>query len=138
MANEIERRIPFRRVLKQSIERVMQAGAEGVKVSVSGRLNGADIARRETLSDGKIPLTTLRADVNYAMYRANTIYGVIGVKVWINRGELTVDEDEDTPKDVVRESQKTEKLPRRRKSLAKKARETKKMEINKLESKSQS
>ncbi len=87
MARDIEKRMPFRRVLKQAVERVMKAKAEGVKVSVAGRLNGADIARRETISQGKIPLTTLRADVDYALVEANTIYGVIGVKVWIYRGE---------------------------------------------------
>ncbi len=88
MAQDIEKRMPFRRVLKQSIERVMKAGAKGVKVSVAGRLNGNEIARRETLSDGKIPLQTLRADVDYALHEANTIYGVIGVKVWIYKGEV--------------------------------------------------
>ena len=88
MAQDIEKRMPFRRVLKQSIERVMKAGAKGVMVSVAGRLNGNEIARRETLSDGKIPLQTLRADVDYALHEANTIYGVIGVKVWIYKGEV--------------------------------------------------
>lgn len=88
MASEIERRIPFRRVMKQAIERVMKAGAQGVKISMAGRLNGADIARTETLSDGKVPLITLRGDVDYATIRANTTYGVIGIKVWIYRGEV--------------------------------------------------
>ncbi len=88
ICNDIERRIPFRRVMKQSIERVMKAGAKGVKIQLSGRLNGVEIARRETLSQGKIPLITLRSDVDYALFEANTIYGVIGVKVWIYRGEV--------------------------------------------------
>lgn len=84
---EIERRIPFRRVMKQAIERVMAAGAQGVKMNMSGRLNGAEIARREVLSLGKMSLITLRSDVDYALMEAQTIYGKIGVKVWIYRGE---------------------------------------------------
>jgi small subunit ribosomal protein S3 len=85
---ELERRMPFRRVLKQSIERVKKAGALGVKVAVSGRLNGAEIARREWLGWGKIPLTNLRADIDYAQDFAQTIAGTIGVKVWIYRGDV--------------------------------------------------
>lgn len=85
---ELERRMPFRRVLKQSIERVKKAGALGVKVAVSGRLNGAEIARREWLGWGKIPLTNLRADIDYAQDSAHTIAGTIGVKVWIYRGDV--------------------------------------------------
>ena len=88
MVVEIERRIPFRRVMKQGIERVMKAGAQGVKVIMSGRLNGVEIARRENLSAGKVPLITLRSDVDYALVEAQTIYGKIGVKVWIYRGEI--------------------------------------------------
>jgi small subunit ribosomal protein S3 len=85
---DVERRMPFRRVMKQSIERVMKAGAKGVKIQLSGRLNGVEIARRETLSQGKIPLITIRSDVDYALFEARTIYGAIGVKVWIYRGEV--------------------------------------------------
>jgi len=88
MASDIERRIRFRRVMKQSIERVMTAGAQGVKVQMAGRLNGAEIARTETLSKGKIPLITLRSDVDYAFVEARTIYGKIGIKVWIYKGEI--------------------------------------------------
>jgi small subunit ribosomal protein S3 len=88
MAAEIERRMPFRRVMKQTIERVMKAGAKGVKVSMSGRLNGAEIARREKLFAGTIPLITLRSDVDYANVEAQTTYGKIGIKVWICRGEV--------------------------------------------------
>lgn len=88
MIQDIERRLPFRRVLKQTIERVERAGAKGVKVSVSGRLGGAEIARRETLFRGKIPLHTLRADIDYAQGVAKTTYGAIGVKIWIYRGEV--------------------------------------------------
>lgn len=85
---ELERRMPFRRILKQTIERVKKAGALGVKIAVSGRLNGAEIARREWLAWGKIPLANLRADVDYAQDFAHTIMGAIGVKVWIYRGDV--------------------------------------------------
>lgn len=85
---DLERRLPFRRVLRQTIERVERAGAKGVKVSVSGRLGGAEIARRETLGSGKIPLHTLRADIDYAAGMARTTYGAIGAKVWIYRGDI--------------------------------------------------
>ncbi|MDD5043593.1 MAG: 30S ribosomal protein S3 [Patescibacteria group bacterium] len=88
MVADLEKRIPFRRVMKQAIGRVEKAGAIGVKVTVSGRLNGAEIARTETLSVGKIPLHTIRADIDYASDIAQTIYGVIGVKVWICKGEI--------------------------------------------------
>jgi small subunit ribosomal protein S3 len=87
IAKDIENRMPFRRVMKQTIERVMKAGAKGIKISVSGRLNGAEIARTEKLSQGKIPLITLRSNVDYVGRRAQTIYGTIGVKVWIYKGE---------------------------------------------------
>lgn len=88
MINDLEKRIPFRRVLKQTVERVRKAGAQGVKVMVSGRLNGAEIARREMLVSGKLPLQNLRADIDYACDAARTIYGAIGVKIWIYRGEI--------------------------------------------------
>lgn len=86
--SDLERRMAFRRVLKTNIERVKKAGALGVKIAVSGRLNGAEIARREWLYWGKIPLTNLRADVDYAQDFAHTIAGAIGVKVWIYRGDV--------------------------------------------------
>lgn len=85
---DLERRMAFRRVLKTTIERVKKAGALGVKIAVSGRLNGAEIARREWLYWGKIPLTNLRADVDYFQDFAQTITGAIGVKVWIYRGDI--------------------------------------------------
>lgn len=85
---DIEKRIPFRKVIKQVISKVEKAGAQGVKVMISGRLNGAEIARREKFSSGKVPLHTLRADVDYSRGAAHTIYGAIGVKVWIYKGEV--------------------------------------------------
>lgn len=90
IAKQLERRIPYRRALKKSIQSVRQAGAPGVRIQVSGRLNGAEIARREWYKEGVIPLQTLRTDVVYAHGRAETTYGAIGVKVWINRGEYVV------------------------------------------------
>jgi len=88
MIADIEKRIPFRRVMKQTISKVERAGSKGVKVIVSGRLDGAEIAREEMLALGKIPLHTLRADIDYAGGRAATIYGAIGIKVWIYKGEI--------------------------------------------------
>lgn len=88
MVSDIERRLPFRRVLKSTAERVEKAGAKGVKLEVAGRLNGAEIARTETLSRGSVPLQNLRADIDYAVGTAKTIFGTIGVKVWIYRGEV--------------------------------------------------
>lgn len=92
VVEQLERRFPYRRILKQSVSRAMQAGALGVRVLVAGRLNGADIARSEWLSEGNVPLHTFRADISYAQRTAHTTYGTIGVKVWINRGDLTTDE----------------------------------------------
>lgn len=86
-ASEIEHRKPFRRVMKMAIERVMAAGAKGIKIKMSGRLNGVEIARREVLGAGKMSLITLRSDVDYAFTEAQTIYGKIGIKVWVYHGE---------------------------------------------------
>lgn len=88
IAADIEKRLPFRRVMKMAIDRSLKAGALGVKVVVSGRLNGAEIARREMIAQGKIPLHNLRADIDFATVPAFTIWGAIGVKVWVNRGEV--------------------------------------------------
>ncbi len=85
---DLEKRMPFRRAIKQSAERVKRAGAKGVKIMVAGRLNGVEIARTEKVIEGNLPLHTLRADIDYALKPANTIYGVIGVKVWIYKGDI--------------------------------------------------
>jgi small subunit ribosomal protein S3 len=87
IAKQLERRIPFRRAMKKALQQTKDAGALGIKVQVSGRLGGAEIARTEWYIEGSIPLHTLRADIDYAMGRAETTYGSIGIKVWINRGE---------------------------------------------------
>lgn len=89
MAGQIERRLPYRRVIKQTIDKVIQnKEVEGVKVMVKGRLNGAEIARKEWLKKGRIPLQTLRSDIDYAQATAYTTYGTIGIKVWIYKGEI--------------------------------------------------
>lgn len=89
VAESLEKRSPFRRTIKQAIERTMQnKAAQGIKIAVSGRLDGAEMARTEWLSQGKIPLQTIRADVDFAKYNAHTTYGVIGIKVWIYKGEI--------------------------------------------------
>ena len=89
VADQLERRIAFRRAIRQAITRTMQAGAEGIKIACSGRLAGADIARAEKAMEGRVPLHTLRADIDYGLAEAATEYGIIGVKVWICRGEVT-------------------------------------------------
>jgi small subunit ribosomal protein S3 len=88
MIGELERRMPFRRVLKTHLDRIQKAGAKGAKIMVSGRLNGADIAREEKVSWGKVPLQNLRADIDFSSGPARTIFGTIGVKVWIYRGDV--------------------------------------------------
>jgi len=92
IVDQLEKRIAFRRAMKQAIMRTMKAGARGVKVQVSGRLGGAEIARTERSADGKVPLHTLRADIDYANVEAFTTFGRIGVKVWIYRGEVLPDQ----------------------------------------------
>ena len=88
IASQLERRVMFRRAMKKAIQNAMRAGAKGIKVEVSGRLGGAEIARSEWLREGRVPLHTLRADIDYALSEAVTTYGVIGVKVWIFKGEV--------------------------------------------------
>lgn len=95
IAEALVRRVAFRRAMKQAVQRAKKSGAKGIKVACSGRLAGADIARTEWTSEGKVPLHTLRADIDYGFYEADTTYGKIGVKVWIYRGEiLSTDQNE--------------------------------------------
>lgn len=97
IAQQIEKRVMYRRAMKRAIKSVMAAGAKGVKIKVSGRLAGAEIARSEWYKEGRVPLHTLRADIDYALAEAKTTYGIIGVKVWIFRGEiLGIKENETT------------------------------------------
>jgi len=96
---DIEKRIPFRRAMKQAIGKVEKAGAKGVKVEIAGRLNGVEIARSEKLLSGKVPLHTIRADIDYANVEAFTLYGVIGIKVWIYRGDIFKAKKEESSKE---------------------------------------
>jgi small subunit ribosomal protein S3 len=100
IAQQLERRIMFRRAMKRAVQTAMRLGAEGIKVHVSGRLNGAEIARSEWTREGRVPLHTLRADIDYGFAEARTTYGVIGVKVWIFKGEVFGDspQEEAAPK----------------------------------------
>lgn len=88
IASQLERRVMFRRAMKRAVQNSMRAGAKGIKVEVSGRLGGAEIARTEWYREGRVPLHTLRADIDYSIVRAETTYGCIGVKVWIFKGEI--------------------------------------------------
>ncbi|BAZ03988.1 30S ribosomal protein S3 [Calothrix sp. NIES-3974] len=88
IAQQLERRVSFRRVVRQAIQRAQKAGVQGIKVQVSGRLNGAEIARTEWTREGRVPLHTLRADIDYSYVTAKTIYGILGIKVWIFKGEV--------------------------------------------------
>ena len=97
VADQLERRVMYRRATRQAVMRSMQAGARGIKVMVSGRLGGAEIARREKVMDGRVPLHTLRADIDYGLAEANTTMGRIGVKVWIYRGDVLKEPARDQP-----------------------------------------
>ena len=88
VAEQLENRIAFRRAMRGAMQRAMRAGAKGIKIQVAGRLNGADMSRIESYSDGTVPLHTLRADIDYSWDEAHTTYGVLGIKTWIYRGEI--------------------------------------------------
>lgn len=94
IAQQLERRVSFRRVVRQAIQRAQRAEVQGIKVQVSGRLNGAEIARTEWTREGRVPLHTLRANIDYAYRTAKTIYGILGVKVWIFKGEIIPGQEE--------------------------------------------
>ena len=88
VASQLERRVMFRRAMKRSVQNAMRQGAQGIKIQVGGRLGGAEIARSEWYREGRVPLHTLRADIDYGTYEAHTTYGVLGIKVWIFKGEI--------------------------------------------------
>jgi small subunit ribosomal protein S3 len=88
IARQIQKRVAYKRAIKKAISTAMRMGAEGIKISISGRLNGAEIARTETFKEGRVPLHTLRADIDYALATSHTTYGTIGVKTWICKGEI--------------------------------------------------
>ena len=106
IASQLERRISFRRAMKGCIGRSMRLGAKGIKTKVSGRLNGADIARSEEYHDGTIPLQTLRADIDYGFAEAATTYGRVGVKVWLYKGEVLNDNRGERPERPRREDRR--------------------------------
>lgn len=95
IAQQLERRVSFRRVVRQAIQRAQRAEVQGIKIQVSGRLNGAEIARTEWTREGRVPLHTLRADIDYAYRVARTIYGILGIKIWIFKGEIIPGEEAD-------------------------------------------
>ena len=99
VADSLVRRMPLRRAMKQALQRAKRAGAKGMKIAISGRVAGADIARTEWASEGKVPLHTLRANIDYGFYEADTTYGKIGVKVWIYNGEVLPEEKRSTKKE---------------------------------------
>ena len=98
IATQLERRVAFRRAMKEAVSRGMRMGAQGIKVHCSGRIGGAEIARSEWYREGRVPLHTLRADISYGLAEAKTTYGVIGVKVWVFRGEILTRHEEDQQK----------------------------------------
>ena len=104
VAQQLERRIMFRRAMKRAVQNAMRQGAGGIKIQVGGRLNGAEIARVEWYREGRVPLHTLRADIDYGFAEAFTTYGAIGVKVWIFKGEIF---DKDEPKIDAEEAKKS-------------------------------
>lgn len=100
IAQQLERRVMFRRAMKRAVSSALRLGAKGIKVSVSGRLGGAEIARREVYREGRVPLHTFRADIDYGTAQAKTTYGIIGVKVWIFKGEVIPGKEEPTAHEV--------------------------------------
>ena len=108
---QLERRVSFRRVVRQTIQRAQRAGVEGIKIQVSGRLNGAEIARTEWTREGRVPLHTLRANIDYAYKTAQTTYGILGIKVWVFKGEI-IPGQEDAPQPA--SNQPRRRQPRRR------------------------
>ena len=111
ITQQLERRVSFRRVVRQTIQRAQRAGVEGIKIQVSGRLNGAEIARTEWTREGRVPLHTLRANIDYAYKTAQTTYGILGIKVWVFKGEI-IPGQEDVPQPA--NNQPRRRQPRRR------------------------
>ena len=111
ITQQLERRVSFRRVVRQAIQRAQRAGVEGIKIQVSGRLNGAEIARTEWTREGRVPLHTLRADIDYAYRTAQTTYGILGVKTWVFKGEV-IPGQENQPEET--KAQPRRRQPRRR------------------------
>ncbi len=100
IARQVEKRVSYKKAIKKSISTAMRMGAEGIKIGIGGRLNGAEIARKETYKEGRIPLHTLRADINYARSTSHTTYGCVGIKVWICKGEVITTKEDAALKDA--------------------------------------
>lgn len=113
IAQQLERRVSFRRVVRQTIQRAQKAGVQGIRIQVSGRLNGAEIARTEWTREGRVPLHTLRADIDYAYTTARTIYGILGIKVWVFKGEI-IPGQEQTPTPSAAQPRRRQPQQRRR------------------------
>lgn len=109
VAQQLEKRIMFRRAMKRAVSNAMRLGAQGVRINVAGRLNGAEIARTEWYREGRVPLHTLRADIDYGFAEANTTYGIIGVKVWIFKGEIIGRPEQEVAKEKDKEKTKPAK-----------------------------
>jgi small subunit ribosomal protein S3 len=120
IAGQLERRISFRRAMKQAMQRTMRAGAKGIKTAVAGRLNGAEMARKEHYAQGNVPMQTLRADISYGFAEADTTYGKLGIKVWVNKGEILTGR-EDILAATEQEDEKTKKNNNRRRAPKKDA-----------------
>jgi small subunit ribosomal protein S3 len=113
ITQQLERRVSFRRVVRQAIQRAQRAEVQGIKIQISGRLNGAEIARTEWVREGRVPLHTLRADIDYAYRTALTIYGILGVKVWVFKGEIIPGQEEQpaaTPTQAPRRQRRRQKF----------------------------
>lgn len=113
IAQQLERRVSFRRVVRQAIQRAQRAGIQGIKVQVGGRLNGAEIARTEWTREGRVPLHTLRADIDYSYCTAKTVYGILGIKVWVFKGEIIPGQEEAPAQPAAREPRRRQQQRRR-------------------------
>ncbi|MBD2363971.1 MULTISPECIES: 30S ribosomal protein S3 [Nostocaceae] len=113
IAQQLERRVSFRRVVRQAIQRAQRAGIQGIKVQVGGRLNGAEIARTEWTREGRVPLHTLRADIDYSYCTAKTVYGILGIKVWVFKGEIIPGQEEAPSQPTTREPRRRQQQRRR-------------------------
>lgn len=122
IAQQLERRVMFRKAMKRAVQNAIKMGAEGIKICVSGRLGGAEIARSEWCREGRVPLHTLRADVDYAVGEALTTYGIIGVKVWIFRGEVLGDKRQETSAEEENHEQSQKKTSTRKNARSKQSR----------------
>ena len=137
IAQQLEKRVQFRRAMKRAMQNAMRLGAQGIKIMSSGRLNGIEIARSEWYREGRVPLHTLRADIDYGVARAQTQYGIIGIKVWIYKGEIYQDDKSASPitKDVVGESTENEKKSEKKVTKAATKKTTVKAATKKTEAK---